>query len=103
MILPPPPRQHFAPEFAGEDELRVQVDLENVIPCLVRKVDRIEARDDAGVVDEDVNLHGLFLHGTNEGVERVTLADVAGAGVEAAPQRAHLSARLRRRPPPYSG
>ena len=25
-------RQHFAPELAGEDELRVQVDLEHVIP-----------------------------------------------------------------------
>ena len=28
----------------------------------------------------------------DEGVERVTLADVAGVGVEAAPQRAHLGA-----------
>ena len=47
---------HRPAEVLGEEEQARQVDVEHLVPRLVGDVDRVVAVDDAGVVDQDVDL-----------------------------------------------
>jgi hypothetical protein len=40
----------------GEEEHRLQVDVDDVVPVLLAELDGVFAADDAGVVDQDVHV-----------------------------------------------
>ena len=53
--LPRPALQHAAAEFARQDELRVQIDFDDLVPILVGMLGGRLAQDGAGVVDQDID------------------------------------------------
>ena len=82
--------QHVAAEFARQHELRVQIDLDDLVPVFVGMLGGRLAQDRAGVVDQDVDGRAVALHLFDERVERLAVAEVAGVAAELAAARGHF-------------
>jgi hypothetical protein len=49
-------RKNRAPEGLAGEKHRLQVDVQNVVPVALGEIDRVVAADDAGIVDQDIDL-----------------------------------------------
>ncbi len=73
---------HLFADFAGEDELRVEVHFDDFVPVFVGMLGSGFAEDGAGVVDEDVDLWVVGFDLFDEGVKGISVGEVAGVAGE---------------------
>ena len=74
---------HLRQEGLGRPEERQGVDGEGLLYALVRDLEQRPAADDAGVVDEQVDVAGRGPHLCRARVDLLPVADVAGEGPRA--------------------
>jgi hypothetical protein len=76
-LLPGPALQHAAAEFARQHELRAQIDLDDLVPILIRMLGRRLAQNRAAVVDQDIRRRAFRLHLFDEPVHRRAIRQIA--------------------------
>src|ERR1035437_2240310 len=88
--LPRPALQHAAAEFARQHELRAQIDLDDLVPILIRMLGRRLAQNRAAVVDQDIHRRAFRLHLGDKRVHRRAIRQIARVGPAPAAARRHL-------------
>ena len=73
---------HLLAKLPRQDELRVQVHLDDLVPIFIGMFHRRCAHNRAGVVDQNIDLTDVFLNLIGKGVHGFPVAEIAGIALK---------------------